>query len=68
MNRCSRFAQAASLRARLIPEPGQSFVFHGFRFDILRRQRNQITALKVTPMEPADETPDSALPTDRAAE
>lgn len=36
--------------ARLIPEPGQSFVFHGFRFDILRRQRNQITALKVTPL------------------
>jgi len=36
--------------ARMIPEPGQSFVFHGLRFDILRRQRNQITALKVTPM------------------
>lgn len=36
--------------ARLIPEPGQVFVFHGFRFEILRRQRNQLTALKVTPM------------------
>jgi len=54
--------------ARLIPEPGQSFVFHGFRFDILRRQRNQITALKVTPMEPADETESPVLPSDRAAE
>ncbi len=54
--------------ARLIPEPGQSFVFHGFRFDILRRQRNQITALKVTPMESADEKPSLTLPSDRAAE
>jgi Mg2+/Co2+ transporter CorB len=37
--------------ARLIPEPGQSFTFHGFRFRVLRRQRNRITALKVTPVE-----------------
>src|SRR3546814_8589953 len=28
--------------ARLIPEAGQIFVFHGFRFEILKRQRNQI--------------------------
>ncbi len=35
-----------------IPETGQSFTFHGFRFDIVRRQRNQITLLRVTP--PAD--------------
>lgn len=43
--------------ARMIPEPGQSFVFYGLRFDILRRQRNQITSLKVTPLEedPNDE-------------
>jgi len=32
-----------------IPEPGQRFAFFGFTFEILRRQRNQITALKVTP-------------------
>jgi Mg2+/Co2+ transporter CorB len=32
-----------------IPEPGQRFAFFGFRFEILRRQRNQVTALKVTP-------------------
>lgn len=36
--------------ARAIPEPGQAFSFHGFRFEVLRRQRNRITALKVTPM------------------
>ena len=32
-----------------IPEPGQRFAFFGFTFEILRRHRNQITALKVTP-------------------
>jgi Mg2+/Co2+ transporter CorB len=35
--------------AQAIPEPGQTFIFHGHRFQILRRQRNQITALKVSP-------------------
>jgi Mg2+/Co2+ transporter CorB len=35
--------------ARTIPEPGQKFLFHHHRFQILRRQRNQITALKVSP-------------------
>ncbi len=37
--------------AQRIPEVGQSFAFHGFRFDILRRQRNQIVLIKVTPPE-----------------
>lgn len=35
--------------ARTIPEPRQRFAFYGFKFEILRRQRNQITALRVTP-------------------
>jgi Mg2+/Co2+ transporter CorB len=35
--------------ARRIPEPGQVFVFHGFRFEVLERQRNQIRMLKITP-------------------
>jgi Mg2+/Co2+ transporter CorB len=34
--------------AQRIPEVGQSFAFHGFRFEVLRRQRNQIVLLKVT--------------------
>jgi Mg2+/Co2+ transporter CorB len=34
--------------SQTIPEVGQSFIFHGFRFDIIRRQRNQITKIKVT--------------------
>ena len=36
--------------ARLIPEPGQSFTFHGFRFRVLRRERNRLTALRITPV------------------
>jgi Mg2+/Co2+ transporter CorB len=35
--------------ARAIPEPGQKFLFHRHRFQILRRQRNQITSLRVSP-------------------
>ena len=34
--------------AQCIPEVGQIFSFHGFRFQILRRRRNQITGVKVT--------------------
>ena len=34
--------------ARVIPKAGQSFAVHGFTFEVLRRQRNQITALRVT--------------------
>ncbi|MGB0670947.1 MAG: HlyC/CorC family transporter [Rhodospirillales bacterium] len=35
--------------ARRIPEVGQAFQFHGFRFEIMERRRNQITAIKVRP-------------------
>jgi len=35
--------------ARTIPEAGQVFTFHGYRFEVLRRQRNQITLLRITP-------------------
>ena len=41
--------------ARRIPEVGQAFLFHGFRFEILRRHRNQITAIRITPPAPSDE-------------
>lgn len=37
--------------AGAIPEAGQIFTFHGFRFEVMRRVRNRITALKVTPQE-----------------
>ena len=35
--------------ARVIPAVGQKFTFFGFRFDILRRQRNQITQIRIHP-------------------
>ncbi len=35
--------------AQTIPDPGQTFIFHHHRFQVLRRQRNQVTALKVSP-------------------
>jgi len=34
--------------ARAIPEQGQKFAFHGFRFEVLRKQRNRITLLRLT--------------------
>jgi len=36
--------------ARSIPEVGQSFTFHGFRFRVLKKNRNRITALRITPL------------------
>ncbi|WP_333586377.1 HlyC/CorC family transporter [Phenylobacterium sp.] len=35
--------------AQTIPRVGQSFIFHRHRFQIVRRERNQITALRVSP-------------------
>ena len=36
--------------ARSIPDVGQSFTFHGFRFSVMRKQRNRITALRIMPL------------------
>jgi CBS domain containing-hemolysin-like protein len=36
--------------AGIIPEPGQAFTFHGFRFQVLRKSRNRVTALRITPL------------------
>ena len=37
--------------SQMVPEAGQSFIFHGFRFDVVRRQRNQITMVRIRPPE-----------------
>jgi len=39
--------------AQTIPDVGQRFSFHGFKFEILRKHRNQITCVRVIPPEPA---------------
>lgn len=36
--------------AQTIPEPGQVFTFHGYRFEILRKSRNKITAIRIKPL------------------
>ncbi|MFM7739064.1 MAG: transporter associated domain-containing protein, partial [Planctomycetota bacterium] len=36
--------------AQAIPEVGQVFGFHGLKFEILRKQRNQITAIRIAPI------------------
>jgi Mg2+/Co2+ transporter CorB len=40
--------------ARAIPEPRQTFSFHGLRFEVLRKQRNRIAALRITPLTPRE--------------
>jgi Mg2+/Co2+ transporter CorB len=44
-----------------IPGVGQVFTFYDFRFEILKRQRNQITSVRVTPP-PKSVPPESAQP------
>lgn len=34
--------------SKVIPQVGQIFHFHGFRFQIARRQRNRITSVRMT--------------------
>ena len=36
--------------ARAIPEAGQVFTFYGFRFEVLRKTRNRVTALRISPV------------------
>ena len=48
-DRASTIAGLVLHEARKIPDVGQVFTFYGFRFEILRRQRHQITSIRVTP-------------------
>jgi Mg2+/Co2+ transporter CorB len=36
--------------AQMIPEAGQAFTFHGFRFEVVRKRRNQLVSIRVTPL------------------
>jgi Mg2+/Co2+ transporter CorB len=58
--------------AQTIPNPGQTFNFHGFRFEVLRRHRNRITRLRVVPQsDPAGDASDAqtkpANPSEKSA-
>jgi Mg2+/Co2+ transporter CorB len=48
-DRAATLAGLVLYETREIPEVGQSFLIHGFRIDILRRYRHQVTQLRVTP-------------------
>jgi Mg2+/Co2+ transporter CorB len=37
--------------ARVIPDEGQIFTFNGFRFEVMRRRRNRLALIRVTPPE-----------------
>ncbi len=41
--------------ARMIPEAGQVFTFHGFRFEVLKKRKQQISLVNVTKLEPVKE-------------
>jgi Mg2+/Co2+ transporter CorB len=43
--------------ARLIPEAGQVFTFHGFRFEVLKKRKQQLALLNVTKIETPSEGP-----------
>lgn len=45
----STIAGLVIYESKSVPEVGRSFMFHGFRFDIVKRQRNQIKTIRVTP-------------------
>jgi Mg2+/Co2+ transporter CorB len=36
--------------AQTIPEPGQAFTFYGYRFEILRKSRNKLAAIRIKPL------------------
>jgi len=36
--------------ARMIPDHGQAFSFHGFRFEVLKKRKQQVISIKVTPL------------------
>jgi len=59
-NEATTIAGLVIHEARTIPEAGQRFAFFGYQFEILRRQRNQITALRVIP--PANAVPSPSAP------
>jgi Mg2+/Co2+ transporter CorB len=51
--------------ARVIPDAGQAFTFYGFTFQVLRRERNRITRLRITPGADARRAPAQGAPNGR---
>ncbi len=45
----STIAGLILFESQMIPDVGQSFRFHGFQIDVVRKRRNQITLVRVSP-------------------
>ncbi|MFN3857331.1 MAG: HlyC/CorC family transporter [Caulobacter sp.] len=43
--------------AQTIPDPGQTFVFYNTRFTVLKKQRHQLTQLRIAPLPPTPSEP-----------
>jgi Mg2+/Co2+ transporter CorB len=41
--------------ARMIPEVGQTFNFHQFQFEVLKKRKHQVTSIRVKPLPRADD-------------
>ncbi len=41
--------------ARMIPEAGQVFVFHGFRFEVMKKRKQQLTSIKITKLSESEQ-------------
>ncbi len=54
-DKASTVAGLVLYEARKIPDLGQNFMFHGFRFQIMRKNRNQLTLIRITPPSPDSE-------------
>ena len=51
----STIAGLVLYESQMVPDVGQTFRFHNFKIDIVRKQRNQITVVRVTPPEKNDD-------------
>ena len=51
--------------AQTIPETGQTFNFYGYRFEVVRKQRNRITGVRVRRLNGAPVRSGSVVPNDR---
>jgi Mg2+/Co2+ transporter CorB len=58
-DKASTLAGLVLHETRAIPETGQQFLFHGFRFEVMRRNRNQLTLIRLTP--PPKTTPSASF-------
>ena len=38
----------------MIPEVGQAFSFHGFRFEVMKKRKHQLTAIRMSPLRRED--------------